>query len=227
MPKHAVSRIPVKVTGLTGTAAVMCSAVMLAATAWADEPANDAPERIAQERDQKATAAQSRPLKHTRDLVEDKIDASNKKLAAMERARELARQRAIAKREAAERAREQRAREQAEARASRGQQREPVYSGDPRAIAQSMLGDYGWPASEFDCLDALWEQESSWDPNAENPSSGAYGIPQALPGSKMASAGGDWQSNPATQIEWGLGYIQDRYGSPCGAWEHSQANGWY
>ncbi|MUL39758.1 lytic transglycosylase domain-containing protein [Streptomonospora sp. PA3] len=100
-------------------------------------------------------------------------------------------------------------------------------SGDPKAIARSMLADYGWSADQFSCLEPLWEKESGWDHTAQNPSSGAYGIPQALPGSKMATAGSDWQTNPATQIEWGLGYIEDRYGSPCEAWSHSQANGWY
>ena len=99
--------------------------------------------------------------------------------------------------------------------------------GDPRDIAQSMLADYGWSQVEFSCLDSLWVKESGWDPQAANPTSSAYGIPQALPGSKMASAGADWETNPATQIEWGLGYIADRYGSPCSAWGHSQANGWY
>ncbi|MFD1717183.1 G5 domain-containing protein [Georgenia deserti] len=101
------------------------------------------------------------------------------------------------------------------------------YSGDPRSIAQQMLPDFGWGADQFSCLDSLWQRESNWNPSAQNPSSGAYGIPQALPGSKMASAGSDWATNPATQIEWGLGYIQGRYGSPCGAWGHSQSNGWY
>ena len=70
-------------------------------------------------------------------------------------------------------------------------------------------------------------RESGWNPSAQNASSGAYGIPQSLPGSKMASAGADWATNPATQIKWGLGYIQDRYGSPCGAWGHSESYGWY
>ncbi|MDA2803159.1 aggregation-promoting factor C-terminal-like domain-containing protein [Nocardiopsis suaedae] len=101
-------------------------------------------------------------------------------------------------------------------------------SGDPKGIAKAMLGDFGWSSDQFSgCLEPLWEKESNWNPSAQNPSSGAYGIPQALPGSKMATAGSDWQTNPATQIEWGLGYIEDRYGSPCEAWSHSQANGWY
>lgn len=102
-----------------------------------------------------------------------------------------------------------------------------VELGDPRSIAQAMLADHGWSQDQFGCLDSLWVKESNWDPTAANPTSSAYGIPQALPGSKMASAGADWQTNPATQIEWGLGYIADRYGSPCAAWSHSQANGWY
>ncbi|WP_106586618.1 aggregation-promoting factor C-terminal-like domain-containing protein [Murinocardiopsis flavida] len=102
-----------------------------------------------------------------------------------------------------------------------------VPSGSPKSIAKGMLGDYGWGGDQFNCLEPLWEKESNWNPSAKNPSSGAYGIPQSLPGSKMASAGSDWESNPATQIKWGLGYIEDRYGSPCGAWEHSQSNGWY
>jgi len=90
-----------------------------------------------------------------------------------------------------------------------------------------MLGSYGWPSSQFGCLQQLWNAESGWNPQASNPSSGAYGIPQALPGSKMASAGADWQTNPATQIRWGLGYIKSMYGSPCGAWAHEQSTGSY
>ena len=99
-------------------------------------------------------------------------------------------------------------------------------SGSPQHIARAMLGSYGWSSSQFGCLQSLWTAESGWDVYASNPS-GAYGIPQALPGSKMASAGPDWQSNPATQIRWGLGYIKGLYGSPCGAWAHEEADGWY
>jgi len=96
-----------------------------------------------------------------------------------------------------------------------------------RAIARAMLADYGWSDSQFTCLNNLWTRESNWNYQARNTSSGAYGIPQSLPASKMASAGDDWRTNPATQIKWGLGYIQDVYGSPCGAWSHSQSVGWY
>ncbi|WP_308194539.1 MULTISPECIES: hypothetical protein [unclassified Microbacterium] len=98
---------------------------------------------------------------------------------------------------------------------------------DAQATARGMIGNYGWGDDQFSCLVSLWNKESGWNYRASNPSSGAYGIPQALPGSKMGSAGSDWQTNPATQIAWGLGYIDGRYGSPCGAWGHSQSNGWY
>jgi len=99
-------------------------------------------------------------------------------------------------------------------------------SGSPQQIAAAMLVQFGW-GGQFSCLDSLWAHESGWNPYAQNPSSGAYGIPQALPGSKMGSAGPDWASNPATQIRWGLEYIQGTYGSPCGAWSHEESTGWY
>lgn len=97
----------------------------------------------------------------------------------------------------------------------------------PRDIARALLATYGWGEDQFSCLDALWMRESRWNPFADNPNSSAYGIPQALPGSKMASAGADWRTNPVTQIKWGLGYIEGRYGTPCGAWAHSQRRGYY
>ncbi|PID98200.1 MAG: lytic transglycosylase [Actinobacteria bacterium] len=104
----------------------------------------------------------------------------------------------------------------------------PTYSGgDPKGIAQAMVAARGWSDSEFQCLVSLWQKESGWNPYAQNPSSGAYGIPQSLPGSKMAAAGADWQTNPATQITWGLNYIAGRYGTPCAAWGHSVAVNWY
>ncbi|MCP3015998.1 transglycosylase SLT domain-containing protein [Nocardiopsis dassonvillei] len=104
----------------------------------------------------------------------------------------------------------------------------PVFTGDPKGIALQMVTDQGWAASEFhDCLEPLWQKESNWNPSAQNPSSGAYGIPQSLPGDKMATHGDDWQTNPATQIAWGIDYIKGRYGTPCEAWAHSQSVGWY
>jgi hypothetical protein len=103
----------------------------------------------------------------------------------------------------------------------------PVPSGSPQQIAEAMLGSFGWSASQFACLDPLWALESGWSVTAYNAGSGAYGIPQALPGSRMASAGPNWQTDAATQIRWGLEYIKGTYGSPCGAWDHEQATGWY
>ena len=102
----------------------------------------------------------------------------------------------------------------------------PVASGSPEQIAEAMLGSFGWSSSQFSCLYPLWEHESGWSVTAANPD-GAYGIPQALPGAKMVSAGPDWQTDAATQIRWGLEYIKGMYGSPCGAWDHEQATGWY
>jgi hypothetical protein len=98
--------------------------------------------------------------------------------------------------------------------------------GTAQAIGLELVHARGWSDAEFACLNSLFTRESHWNVYAANPS-GAYGIPQALPGSKMASAGADWATNPATQITWGLNYIQGRYGTPCGAWAHSQSIGWY
>ena len=99
--------------------------------------------------------------------------------------------------------------------------------GSAKAIAYQMVTARGWGQAEYDCLVALWNKESGWNVYAHNVSSGAYGIPQALPGKKMESAGADWATNPATQISWGLGYISGIYGTPCGAWSAAQAKGWY
>jgi nitrate reductase NapE component len=96
-----------------------------------------------------------------------------------------------------------------------------------QGIALAMVTARGWGLEEFDCLVALWNRESHWNVYAHNASSGAYGIPQALPGNKMATAGADWATNPTTQIKWGLGYIAARYDTPCGAWAHSEEHNWY
>ncbi|MER7457087.1 lytic transglycosylase domain-containing protein [Micromonospora sp. NPDC126480] len=100
------------------------------------------------------------------------------------------------------------------------------YSGN-RETGCALMIDAGFEIDQFPCLDKLWTKESGWNHKARNSSSGAYGIPQALPGSKMGSVADDWQTNPATQIKWGLGYIKGRYGTPCKAWAHSQDVGWY
>ena len=107
-----------------------------------------------------------------------------------------------------------------------------VPAGSNEALANSMAtSGYGWTGVQATCLDDLWTEESAgtWSPTVTNPTSGAYGIPQALPADKMASAGADWQTSPATQVRWGLQYIHDRYGSPCAAWafETSHVPNWY
>lgn len=96
-----------------------------------------------------------------------------------------------------------------------------------QATAARLVAERGWGAGEFSCLVSLWNRESGWNFEAYNSSSGATGIPQSLPGDKMASAGADWQTNATTQIVWGLDYISRGYGSPCGAWGHSESTGWY
>lgn len=104
-----------------------------------------------------------------------------------------------------------------------------VDPGGAQAYARSALGSYSWGSDQFGCLVSLWTQESGWRANALNASSGAYGIPQALPADKMAVAGADWRTNAATQINWGLAYIHDAYGSPCAAWNHEMSENphWY
>ncbi|HJQ01096.1 MAG TPA: ubiquitin-like domain-containing protein [Jatrophihabitans sp.] len=101
-----------------------------------------------------------------------------------------------------------------------------IPAGAAQQIAAGMVAARGWGSDQFSCLVSLWSKESGWRTDASNPS-GAYGIPQALPGSKMSSAGPDWQTDAATQISWGLGYIAGVYGTPCSAWAHSQNYNWY
>jgi hypothetical protein len=111
-------------------------------------------------------------------------------------------------------------------RASRASYRTPL-TGSPQTVAHAMVLRRGWSESEWNCLNALWTRESNWNTYATNSSSGAYGIPQALPATKMATAGADWRSNPVTQITWGLGYIATTYGTPCSALSHSSSTGYY
>lgn len=142
-----------------------------------------------------------------REVAMEKVEASNKAYEAEQ-----------ARKKAAE----------AAARAKERERLEQLQNSDPRAFAQAYMADqYGWGGDQFGCLNSLWNKESGWNFTATNPSSGAYGIPQSLPGSKMAAAGSDWQTNPQTQIKWGLSYISASYGTPCAAWGHSQATNWY
>ena len=103
----------------------------------------------------------------------------------------------------------------------------PLTPDAAKAAAKSMLPAYGWDEGQYQCLEIMWTRESNWNYAAENPGSGAYGIPQSLPANKMASVASDWHDNAVTQIKWGLGYIKERYGSPCQAWAWWQAHNWY
>ncbi|MFE6196500.1 transglycosylase SLT domain-containing protein [Streptomyces sp. NPDC057838] len=159
-------------------------------------------------------------------------DVSAKK-DAEEAARKAAAETAIAKKKAAEEAAEKaakEAKERAEAKASASRSKDisdfPVASSYSIAQIQAMARQMV-PAGQFQCFSNIVDHESDWNYKAVNPSSGAYGLFQALPGSKMSSVGADWQTNPATQIKWGLNYMNDRYGSPCDAWSFWQANRWY
>ncbi|MFD0317033.1 aggregation-promoting factor C-terminal-like domain-containing protein [Streptomyces flavalbus] len=176
---------------------------------------------------------QTASLTQQADVQAIAADASAKKQAE-EAARKAAAQTAIEKKEAAEKAakaaQEAKEREEAEELASRSATRDAssfaVQSSYSVAEIQSMARSMV-PADQWTCFSNIVDHESSWNYQAVNPSSGAYGLFQALPGSKMSSVGADWQTNPATQIKWGLNYMNERYGSPCGAWGFWQANNWY
>ncbi|WP_326610575.1 lytic transglycosylase domain-containing protein [Streptomyces scopuliridis] len=177
---------------------------------------------------------QTASLTQQADVQAAAADATAKK-SAEEAARIQAAKDAKAKKEAADDAaeRERKAKE-AEERASRDEVRSASASAssfpaqasytvaEVKAMARQMV-----PADQFQCFSNIVNHESTWNYRAQNASSGAYGLVQALPGSKMSSAGADWQTNPATQIKWGLNYMDGRYGSPCGAWSFWQANNWY
>ena len=237
--RHQITR-PSRLTRSAAgpTIALAALSVGLTTTWWPGHAAagQSAPPRVGRLDAELATAAQQ----NTPALVTfAKARAAQEEAA---RARRIAAHRAArraAARQAARRAAAQRAaqaRQEAASQASAsdaGQQpaQQPASAqapaGSAQHIALQMLGSYGWSSSQFSCLDSLWNAESGWNVSASNPTSGAYGIPQALPGSKMASAGPDWQTSAATQIRWGLGYIKSLYGSPCGAWEHEESAGWY
>ncbi|WP_369197108.1 transglycosylase SLT domain-containing protein [Streptomyces djakartensis] len=174
---------------------------------------------------------QTASLTQQADVQAIAADASAKK-DAEEAARKAAAETAIAKKKAAEKAAEaeKAAKERAEVKKTASRSKDisdfPVASSYSIAQIQAMARQMV-PAGQFQCFSNIVDHESDWNYKAVNPSSGAYGMFQALPGSKMSSAGADWQTNPATQIKWGLNYMNERYGSPCDAWSFWQANHWY
>lgn len=172
---------------------------------------------------------QTASLTQQADAQAIQADASAKK-DAEESARLAAAKTAVAKKAAAEKAekaaKEKAAAKAASAKASSSSSSFPVQGSYTVAQIQSMAASMV-PSGQYQCFSNIVDHESSWNYRAVNASSGAYGLFQALPGSKMSSVGSDWQTNPATQIKWGLNYMDSRYGSPCEAWSFWQANSWY
>jgi hypothetical protein len=228
-PKHRKpSKLTLAVTSSTIlVAAAAASVVMLWPANSADAGSSLASAQVHTNSGQKAQIPQVAVAAQLR--LQNAVRAAQFKTVQQKVAQQAAARRAAA-RKAAEAAAARRAAEQQQAQQTPAPapSAAPVApAGSAQQIAAGMLGSYGWSSGQFSCLVSLWNVESGWNVTATNPSSGAYGIPQALPGSKMASAGADWQTNAATQIRWGLGYIKSVYGSPCGAWGHEQADGWY
>jgi hypothetical protein len=178
-----------------------------ATRAWQRKAEGDAADKAASE--VKSAAAKAHTLETK--VVEQKKAAADAKKAAEQKAKE-----------------EQEQKESGKSGVSVG----PIpsscndYSGN-RQIGCTLMLKAGFGIDQFPCMDKLFNRESGWNQHAENRGSGAYGIPQALPGSKMAKFGDDWEDNAATQIAWGLDYIEGRYDDPCGAWDHSESTGWY
>lgn len=180
-------------------------------------------ERATRAADRAAEREQARlvTIRH-KQVVKDR-----QKRAAATKAENERKAAAAAKAKAAAAAKAKSARKAAAAKSSRSTVRAVApSSGSTRQIGQALAAKRGWTGNQWTCLNNLWTRESGWRTTAAG-YSGAYGIPQALPGSKMASAGSDWRTNPATQITWGLNYISGRYGTPCGAWSSFQSKGWY
>ncbi len=216
-------------------ASLMLIGTSLSAIAAVDEEPSES--RVALER-QTTHVSRSYVRPPLDDIVEAK-KATQKAILEQQEAAELAaakkREQERAEREAARKAAESKAAaERAEKARQQKREQEKNRTTPPRRktyfkptgnIKQYAAGLVG--QGQFGCLDSLFNRESGWSSSATNPSSGAYGIPQALPGSKMASAGSDWRTNPYTQVRWGVSYIKSRYGTPCNAWAHSQGTGWY
>jgi flagellar biosynthesis GTPase FlhF len=235
-----VSRISVRGLAVASATAVTTVGAVVGAAAGADQGGSSDDNNV------EATAAdatliadipagqhsgvQTAALTRQADTMSDAAQADARK-AAEESARKKAAADAEAKKEAAQKkaAAEKKAKERAaQQTASRSSVRTniPVKGSYSTAEVQSMARSMV-PSGQFQCFSNIVSRESGWNYKAVNASSGAYGLFQALPGSKMASAGSDWQTNPQTQIKWGLNYMNSRYGSPCEAWSFWQANNWY
>ena len=233
-----MSRISVRGFAVaSATAVTTVGAVVGVAQGSTAQPANDA-EATASDSTLLAdiptgqqAQVQTASLTQQADAQAIAADVTAKK-SAEESARKQAAEDAVSKQKAAEKAKaEQEAKDRAEAQAKADRATRDASDFAPQtsysisaiqAMARQMV-----PAGQFQCFSNIVDHESDWNYKAVNPSSGAYGMFQALPGTKMESAGSDWRTNPATQIKWGLSYMNERYGSPCDAWSFWQANSWY
>ncbi|MGA4839860.1 transglycosylase SLT domain-containing protein [Streptomyces sp. G45] len=202
------------------------------ATLLADIPAGQQAQvqttSVAQQADAQAMAADTAAKKSAAEAA--RVQAAKAAVAKQQAAEQAKKDAAEAKKKAEEAKKKAEEREKLENKASRSSTRDAgsfapqgSYSvSQVQSMARQMV-----PSGQFQCFSNIVSHESGWNYRATNASSGAYGLVQALPGSKMSSAGADWRTNPATQIKWGLNYMNDRYGSPCGAWSFWQANNWY
>jgi hypothetical protein len=231
LAQHAIVGVGFSAFVATTAFAGLSSPGQLTSASAVPAPAVIAAPELASAADQLAAERAAAKARANRDAARVKLIAAKQ---AAKRAKSLGKQtKAIAAQQAkikaalaaaARKAAEEKA-ARARALANRGYQ--PGVT-DPREIARQILKNkFGYGSNQFECFNNIIMRESKWKVDATNPSSGAYGIPQALPGSKMASEGSDWRTNPATQIIWGVKYMEGRYGSPCAAWSFKAANGWY
>lgn len=217
-PKHRkarpLDRVPVRGVGVAAALVAAAGMAVSASTAVAEPPSHPSVTTGATLLADRAELAQVRVLAAS---VQSSQDATARLAAAKAAAAKAAATKAAADKAAAA------ARAAAAAAASRALVR-TSYGGSARALGQQLAAARGWTGNQWVCLDNLWTGESNWRVTASNSSTGAYGIPQALPGSKM---GPGWQTNAGTQIGWGLSYIGSRYGSPCNAWSFFTSHNWY
>ncbi len=217
-PKHRkarpLDRVPVRGVGVAAALVAAAGMAVSASTAVAEPPSHPSVTTGATLLADRAELAQVRVLAAS---VQSSQDATARLAAAKAAAAKAAATKAAADKAAAA------ARAAAAAAASRALVR-TSYGGSARALGQQLAAARGWTGNQWVCLDNLWTRESNWRVTASNSSTGAYGIPQALPGSKM---GPGWQTNAGTQIGWGLSYIGSRYGSPCNAWSFFTSHNWY
>ncbi|MFI6152127.1 transglycosylase SLT domain-containing protein [Kitasatospora sp. NPDC051170] len=198
------------------------------ATLLAEVPSGAQAQTISDNIGQQATAQQASADAAAKAAAEQKAaeEAARQKAAADAQAKAAAQAKADADAKAADDARKAEAANRSKARSALTTTDSTPVSVSPGSVqdlARQIVGD----DAQFQCFSNIVKRESGWDYTATNKGSGAYGLVQALPGSKMASAGADWRTNPATQIKWGVGYMNSRYGSPCGAWSFWQSHNWY